>query len=75
MRYLSIILYAWAVEIIINKFVNFEMGGTESQTGQSCQDLLADFSEIRREPHGVVLADKKSENTYFLKEFSFVNKK
>lgn len=51
------------------------MGGTESQNDQSCQALLADFTETRREGNGVVLADKKSDSTYFLKEFSFVNKK
>lgn len=32
------------------------MGGTESQNQQACQDLLADFNEIRREPNGLVLS-------------------
>lgn len=47
------------------------MGGTESQN----ENLLTDFNEVRRENNGIVLVDKKSENTYFLKEFSFANKR
>lgn len=43
------------------------MGGVESQNQRSVNDLLADYTELRKEGNGVVLADKKSENTFYLK--------
>lgn len=51
------------------------MGNLESGNSQSVHQSLADYTEIRKQNNGVVLVDKKSENTYFLKEFNFVNKK
>lgn len=49
------------------------MGNLENKPNEP-YDLLADFTETRKEGNGTIYTDKKSDSTYFLKEFSFSDK-
>lgn len=46
------------------------MGNNQSQG----ENFLQRYEQIRKEQGGTIIADKQTENNYFLKEYNFADK-